>query len=138
MPSSRTSVMAWPADPRPPNPLIDPRSAEPGTCAAPETSNGEPRATVIALLAVTSSRPRSTSVRSLSGLGITFNVTSVITASDAPGSRQQLAQVIAGDVFHHPATGLETVAETGHRVGAEQMIAGAAGLDAARTGRDRH
>ena len=38
-------------------------------------------AAVIARFAVTSSSPRSTSVRSLSGLGITFKVTSVMTAS---------------------------------------------------------
>ena len=57
------------------------RNAEFGTCAAPDTSNGEPSAAVIARFAATSSSPRSTSVRSLSGLGITFKVTSVMTAS---------------------------------------------------------
>ena len=57
------------------------RNAEFGTCAAPETSNGEPSAAVIARLAAMSSSPRSTSVRSLSGRGITFSVTSVMTAS---------------------------------------------------------
>ena len=52
----------------------------------------------------------------------------------APGSRQQFAEIVAGDVFHHPAAGLEAVAEAGHPVRPQKMIAGAAGLDAARTG----
>ncbi len=81
MPSSRSKVTASRGDPRSPSPPLAARNAEFGTCAAPDTSNGEPSAAVIARLAVTSSSPRSTSVRSLSGRGITFNVTSVMTAS---------------------------------------------------------
>ena len=81
MPSSRSSVSACPADPRSASPLIAARNADAGRCAAPDTSNGEPSAAVIARFAVTSSSPDSTSVRSLSGLGITFMVTSVMTAS---------------------------------------------------------
>ena len=80
MPSSRSKVTAC-CEPRLASPPPAAPNAEPGTCAAPDTSNGEPSAAVIARFAVTSSSPRSTSVRSLSGLGITFNVTSVITAS---------------------------------------------------------
>jgi hypothetical protein len=69
-------------DPRSPRPLpAAARNAEFGTCAAPDTSNGEPSAAVMARFAVTSSSPRNASVRSLSGLGITFRVTSVMTAS---------------------------------------------------------
>ena len=34
----------------------------------------------------------------------------------APRSRQQLAEIVAGDVLHHPPAGLETVAEAGHRM----------------------
>src|SRR5206468_10385246 len=55
----------------------------------------------------------------------------------APRPRQQLAEIVAGDVLHHPAPGLETVAEAGHRMRAEQMIARAAGLDATGTGEPR-
>ena len=55
----------------------------------------------------------------------------------APRPRQQLAEIVAGDVLHHPAAGLETVAEAGHRMRAEEMIARAAGLDAAGTGEPR-
>ena len=79
MPSSRSSVTACCATPSSAN--APARNACRGRWAAPDTSNGEPSAAVIALTAVASSRPRSTKVRSLSGLGITFNVTSVMTAS---------------------------------------------------------
>src|SRR6185369_2052061 len=98
-----------------------------------ETSKGEPSAAVMARLAVTSSRPRSTSVRSLSGRGITFSVTSVMTAS-VP---QELARIVAGNVLHHLAAGLEAVAEARDRVRAEQMIARPARLDPARSGEPR-
>ena len=53
----------------------------------------------------------------------------------APGSGQQLAEIIAGDVLHHLAAGLEAVAEAGDRVRPEQMVARPARLDPARTGR---
>ena len=81
MPSSRSSVTARPCAARPASAPVAGRNAEFGRCAAPETSNGEPRAAVIARFAVTSSSPESISVRSLSGFGITFSVTSVMTAS---------------------------------------------------------
>jgi hypothetical protein len=50
-----------------------------------------------------------------------------------PGSRQQFAEIVAGDVFHHPAAGLEAVAEPRHRMRTQEMVAHATGLDAART-----
>ncbi len=52
----------------------------------------------------------------------------------APGPRQQFAEIVAGDVLHHPAAGLEAVAEAGHAVRPQQMIASAAGPDAAGSG----
>ena len=52
----------------------------------------------------------------------------------APGPRQQFAEVVAGDIFHDFAAGLETVAEAGHRMSAQKMIAGATGLDTAGSG----
>ena len=81
MPSTRTSVSASPGAPSWPSAPLPPRSADAGTCAAAETSKDEPSAAVIARLAARSSSPRSTSVISLSGCGITFSVTSVITDS---------------------------------------------------------
>ena len=108
------------------------RSAGPGRCAAPDTSNGEPSAAVIARLAARSSRPRSTSVRSLSGLRHHLQRHLGHDRERAPGTRQQLAEVVAGDVLHHLAAGLEAVAEAGHRMRAEQMIARPARPDAAR------
>ena len=78
MPSKRSKVSAS----RPaPSPQASDRNAEFGRCAAPDTSKGEPSAAVIARFATIASSPRSTSVRSLSGRGMTFRVTSVITAS---------------------------------------------------------
>jgi hypothetical protein len=67
--SSRSKVTA--PDPRSANAPTAVRNAEVGTCAAPDTSNGEPSAAVIARFAARSSSPRSITVRSLSGLGIT-------------------------------------------------------------------
>ena len=55
----------------------------------------------------------------------------------APGSRQKFAQIVAGDVLHHPPSGFEAVTETGHAVRTQQMIAGATGLDAPGTGKAR-
>ena len=52
MPSSRSSVSARPCAPRPASPPAAGRNAEFGRCAAPDTSNGEPSAAVIARLAV--------------------------------------------------------------------------------------
>ncbi len=89
MPSSRIRVSASPAASS--VSALVPRHDETGTCAAPDTSKGEPSAVPIAWPAVVASRPRSTSVRSLSARGITFSVTSVITDS----------------VPHDPATSLQ-------------------------------
>ncbi len=63
-------------------------------------------AAVIARFAVRSSSPRSTSVRSLSGLGITFNHFGH-DRQRAPRPRQQLAKIVAGDVFHDFAAALK-------------------------------
>ena len=134
MPSSRIRVTASRGEPIASRPATSARSAELGTCAAPETSKGEPSAAVIALLAARSSRPRSTSVRSASGLRHHLQRHLGHDGERAPGARQQLAEVVAGDVLHHLAAGLETVAEARHRVRAEQMIARPARLDPARPG----
>ena len=77
MPSRRTSVAAREASK--PFTAAPSRSDDAGRCATPDTSKDEPSAVVIARFAVTSSSPCSTSVRSLSALGSTFSVTSVIT-----------------------------------------------------------
>ena len=50
MPSNRSSVTASRGDPRSPRPFIAARNTEFGTCAAPDTSNGDPSAAVIARL----------------------------------------------------------------------------------------
>ena len=55
----------------------------------------------------------------------------------ATGTREQLAEVVAGDVLHHLAAGLEAVAEARHRMRAEQMVARPARLDPARPGQPR-
>ena len=55
----------------------------------------------------------------------------------APGTRHQLAEVVAGDVLHHPAAGLEDFAAAGHRGEAEEVVACGAGLDPARAGQVR-
>src|SRR5262249_58940221 len=52
----------------------------------------------------------------------------------APGARDQLAEVVAGDVLHHPAAGLEGFAAAGHRAEAEEMVASGRGTEPARTG----
>ena len=50
----------------------------------------------------------------------------------AEAAGEQLAQVIAGDVLHDPAAGLDRVAAPGHRAHAEEVIARCAGLDPTR------
>ena len=54
----------------------------------------------------------------------------------APGAGHQLGQVVAGDVLHHPAAGLERLAAAGHGVDAEHVVARRTRLQAARAGRD--
>ena len=135
MPSSRSSVTACPRRSEPAERAGRDRATPiSGTCAAPETSNGEPSAAVIARLAVDIVEPaqhqRALALRPRHHLQRHFGH----DRERAPGPRQQLAEIVAGDVLHDPAAGLETVAEAGHRLRAKQMVAGAAGLDAARTG----
>jgi hypothetical protein len=55
-------------------------------------------------------------------------------AERAEGAREQLAEVVAGDVLDHPAARLERLAAPRHRGHAEEMVARGAGLDAARAG----
>ena len=50
----------------------------------------------------------------------------------AEAAGEQLAQIIAGDVLHDPAAGLDRVAAPGHRAHAEEVIARGAGLDPTR------
>src|SRR5258708_142866 len=61
MPSSRSNVTAVCGEPRSPSPLVSARNTEFGTCAAPDTSNGEPSPAGLPLVAPASpspSRPR--------------------------------------------------------------------------------
>ena len=53
-------------------------------------------------------------------------------AERAPGARQQLAQVVAGDVLDHPAARLERLAAARNRDHAEHMVARRPGPDAPR------
>ena len=50
----------------------------------------------------------------------------------AERARQQLAEIVAGDVLHHAAAGLEGLGAARHRREAEEMIARGAGLDPPR------
>ena len=54
----------------------------------------------------------------------------------APGAGEQLAEVVAGDVLHHPAAGLEGLAAARHRRHAKEVIARGARLEPARTRTD--
>src|SRR5262249_61217868 len=51
-----------------------------------------------------------------------------------PGAGDELAQVVAGDILHHPAARLEGFAAARHRGKTEKMVACGAGLDPARAG----
>ena len=53
------------------------------------------------------------SVVSVSAAGSTLKVTSVSTASVPQEPAMQLRQIVAGDVLHHPAAGLERLAAAG-------------------------
>ena len=55
-------------------------------------------------------------------------------AERAVGAGQQLDQVEAGDVLHHPPAGLDDLAMAVDEAHAEQMVAGGTGGEAARTG----
>ena len=56
----------------------------------------------------------------------------------AERSGHQLAQVVAGDVLHHPAAGFEGLAPAADADEAEEMVARRAGLDAPRPGQVGH
>jgi len=58
-------------------------------------------------------------------------------AKRAPGACHQLAEIVAGDVLHHAAAGLEGLGPARHRRHPEEMIARCARLDAARAGEVR-
>ena len=47
---------------------------------------------------------------------------------------EQLAQIVAGDVLHHPPAGLDQIAAPGDRLDAEEVVARGPGLDPARAG----
>ena len=51
----------------------------------------------------------------------------------SPGAREQLAEVVAGDVLDHPPARLEHLAAAADRAHAEKMVARGACLEAART-----
>jgi hypothetical protein len=53
----------------------------------------------------------------------------------APRAGHELAEVVAGDVLHHPPPGLEGLAAARHRREAQEMIARRAGLDPAWAGK---
>ena len=52
----------------------------------------------------------------------------------APAAGDAARDVVAGDVLHHAATGLDQLAMTGDGAHAEQVVAGRARVDAARAG----
>src|SRR6516162_9635633 len=76
-PSSRSAVTASAAM----SPASTRTATPAGRCAAPDTSQEEPIALVMASIARAGSRPRTTSVCSVSGRGSTLIVTSVIAGS---------------------------------------------------------
>jgi len=77
-------------------------------------ADGEPSAAVITRFAVTSSSPRKARVRSLSGRGITFRVTSVITASvpQDPASNLQRSYPVTFFTTRPPALKLSPKPDT--------------------------
>ena len=77
----------------------------------------------IASIAVWSGSPRQSKVRVSRGAGSTFMVTSVMTRERAPGAGHRLAEIVAGDVLHHPPAGFEDLAPAIHALDAEHMIA---------------
>ena len=91
-------------------------------------------AAAIAAQARASSRPATSTVASVSGLGQHLDGDVGHRRERAPGAGQQLAQVVAGDVLHHAAARLDGLGAAGHRGDAEEMVARGAGLDAARAG----
>ena len=119
----------------PPNRPCRLPSAWTGRCAAPDTSQDDPIASAMRLRGApvieAQSAPR---VVSVSARGSVLMVTSVMAPERAPGARHQLAEIVAGDVLHHAAAGLEGLAAAGHRCHAEEMVARGARLDPARSG----
>ena len=105
-----------------------------GRCAAAETSQDEPMAAAMAAQARASSRPSTITVASVSGLGQHLDGDVGHGGERAPGAGQHLAHVVAGDVLHHAAAGLDGLGAAGDGGDAEEMIARGAGLDAARAG----
>ena len=81
-----------------------------------------------------SSRPSTSTVSSVSGSRQRLDRHVGHRRERAPGAGEQLAEVVAGDVLHHAAAGLEGLAAARNRRQAEEMIARGAGLDAARAG----
>src|SRR5476649_773839 len=102
-------------------------------CTAPETSCGLPIAAHIAVTAAVSPRPRSTSVRVWSGAGSVFTETSSSTAS-VPQEPDHLGKIVAGDVLHHLAAGLEGLATAVDAAEAQQVITRRTGGQTPRTG----
>ena len=112
-----------------PGPLL-----ESGIWAAPVTEKGVPSAAESAATAAASSSPSITSVASVSGAGNTLKVTSVMHAERAVGAGEELHQVVAGDVLHHPPAGFHHLAAAGDGAHTDQTVTGSTAGDAARTG----
>jgi len=103
---------------------------------APDTSTGAPIAVQSASTARAGSRFSRMSVAEVSARGSTLRVISVATAR-VPNDPRGRAKIIAGDVFHDPAAGLENLAAAGHRLDPRTKSAPRR-LDPAWTGKIGH
>ena len=105
-----------------------------GRCAAPVTEKGEPSAAESAAIAravvEAGEDERRLGLRRRQDLEGHLGE----HAERAVRAGEELHQVVAGDVLHHPAAGLDDLAAAGDGADADQAVAGGAGLDAARTG----
>ena len=108
------------------------------TWAAPETSCGLPIAAHIAghgsgvVEAVQQQRAR------LVGRGQDLHRDLVEHGERAPRAGEQLGEIVAGDVLHHPAARLEGLAAAVDAAEAQQVIARRTGREAARAGEVAH
>ena len=130
-PSSRKAVTARAAPMRFGNAR---RRAAAGRCAAAETSAKEPMTAAMTLAG--GGIVKAEHQNGHLGLGARQHLERHVghRRERAPGAGEQLAEVVAGDVLHHAAAGLEGLAAAGNRGEAEKMVARGAGLDAPRAG----